>query len=415
MSNNPTPLSSRERIDYMDLLRGIAIFGILIANLRWFSLYSPQVSGWFTFAEIDRTVHLLQGVFIESKFYTIFSILFGWGIALQINRSKKDDTSTAAFLRRRLWFMMLLGGLHMFFIWEGDIVFLYGLVGFVLVALRNYSNRILLTTGILLLLSPVLLYLLKMSWPWVNYPSDYLYSLGEKVYQHFGWIDQDTSRTGVLSESTTIISNIKITLADAPYRFAYLFAVSRIPKVLGAMLIGFYIGRTNLYSEMMKHKKVVFRATIAGLIVFVPLNYWLEGVLKNDTAYYQRQIEGLYYTIADSLVVFPLALAYMTSLALLFEKTWIQTILNPVLAVGKTAFSNYVFQSIIGIILFYGVGFGLALQFGPLAWTIAAVIIFSFQIILSNLWLKYFRFGPLEWIWRSLTYRKIQPLKLAKD
>ena len=414
MEKQLAPVASRERIKYMDLLRGVAIFGILIANARWFSLYSPNVNGLFTFAEIDRVVYLLQGVFIESKFYSIFSILFGWGIAIQINRSKKDDSSTANFLRRRLWFMMLLGGIHLFFIWEGDIVFLYGLVGFVLVAFRKYSNRTILITGILLLLSPILLYFLKMNWPWVNYPSDYLYSLGEKMYQYFGWIDQDTSRTGVLSESTSIITSIKITLADAPYRFAYLFAVSRIPKVLGAMLIGFYVGRTDLYSKIIKHKKVVFSATIAGLIVFVPLNYWLEGILKNEQAYYQHQIEGLYYTIADSLTVFPLALVYMMALALLYEKRWIQEILKPVLAVGKTAFSNYVLQSLIGIIVFYGIGFGLAEQFGPLAWTVFAVVVFSFQMIISNIWLKFFRFGPLEWIWRSLSYRKVQPLRVAK-
>jgi len=415
MDNKLTPLSSRERIDYMDLLRGIAIFGILIANLRWFSLYSPQVSGMFTFEKIDRVVYLLQGVFIESKFYSIFSILFGWGIAIQIKRSKKDDASTASFLRRRMWFMMLLGGIHLFFIWEGDIVFLYGLVGFILIALRKYSNKTILITGISLLLLPILLYILKMILPWFNYPSDYLYSLGEKMYQYFGWIDQDTSRTGVLSESTSILTSIKITLADAPYRFAYLFAVSRIPKVLGAMLIGFYIGRTDLYSKIMKNKKVVFGATIAGLIVFVPLNYLLEGFLKNEQAYYQHQIEGLYYTIAEALTVFPLALVYMMALALLFEKKWIQKILKPVLAVGKTAFSNYVFQSLIGIIIFYGIGFGLAEQFGPLAWTVLAVIVFSFQMILSNLWMKYFRFGPLEWIWRSLNYRKIQPLRISNN
>ncbi len=415
MDNKLTPLSSRERIDYMDLLRGIAIFGILITNLRWFSLYSPQVSGIFTFEEIDRMVYLLQGVFIESKFYSIFSILFGWGIALQINRSKRDDASTTSFLRRRMWFMMLLGGIHLFFIWEGDIVFLYGLVGFILIALRKYSNKTILITGISLLLLPILLYILKMIFPWINYPSDYLYSLGEEMYQHFGWIDQDTSRTGVLSESKSILTSIKITLADAPYRFAYLFAVSRIPKVLGAMLIGFYIGRTDLYSKIMKHKKVVFRTTIAGLIVFIPLNYLLEGFLKNEQAYYQHQIEGLYYTLADALTVFPLALVYMMALALLYEKKWIQKILKPVLAVGKTAFSNYVLQSFIGIILFYGIGFGLAEQFGPLAWTVLAVIVFSFQMILSNLWMKYFRFGPLEWIWRSLNYRKIQPLRIANN
>lgn len=409
MEKRLTPVTSQERIEYMDLLRGIAIFGILVANLRWFSLYSPDVKGLFSFPETDPYIYLLQHVFIESKFYSIFSLLFGWGIAIQISRSKKDDASTAAFIRRRLWFMMLLGGIHLFFIWEGDIVFLYGLVGFILVALRKYSNRTVFITGILLLLSPVLLYFLKMKWPVLNFPAEYLYHLGEKMYQFFGWIDQDTSRTGVLSESKSIITSVEITLSDAPYRFAYLFEVSRIPKVLGAMLIGFFIGRTDLYSKMMKHKKAMFRTTIAGLIVFVPLNYLLEGVLKNEQAYYQFEIEGLVYAIADSLMVFPQALVYMMALALMFEKKWIKRLLHPVLAVGRTAFSNYVLQSFIGIITFYRIGFGLAEQFGPLAWTVYAIVVFIFQTIISNVWLKYFRFGPLEWIWRSLTYRKIQP------
>ncbi|HYQ56903.1 MAG TPA: hypothetical protein VEP89_06095, partial [Draconibacterium sp.] len=296
MVKNFKPVTSLERIEYMDLLRGIAIFGILIANMRWFSLYSPEVSGLFTFPKIDGTVHLLQHVFIESKFYSIFSILFGWGIAIQISRSKRDDVSTASFIRRRLWFMLLLGGIHLFFIWEGDIVFLYGLAGFVLVALRKFSNKTLLVTGILLLMSPILLYLLKMNWSWFNWPSESLTGLGEKIYQYNGWIDQDTSRTNVLSESKSIFPVIGITLGDSPYRFAYLFFVSRIPKVLGAMLIGFAIGRTDLYFKFMAHKRKMLKACIAGVLIFIPLNYVLVGVMQNDTAYYNLEIEGLYYT-----------------------------------------------------------------------------------------------------------------------
>ena len=414
MEKQLTPVTSRERIEYMDLLRGIAIFGILVANARWFSLYTPGVHGLFVFPQIDKSVHFFQHVFIESKFYSIFSILFGWGIAIQIKRSKKADASTAGFMRRRLAFMLLLGGIHLFFIWEGDIVFLYGLVGFILVALRNYSNRTLFITGILILLSPILLYYLKMKWSWLNFPSEHLYDLGEKMYRLNGWIDQDISRTNVLSESKSILTSIRVTLADAPYRFAYLFAVSRIPKVLGAMLIGFVIGRTHLYSKMMNHKQAVLKATITGLIVFLPLNYVLEGFLKNDQAYSNFQIEGLYYTIAYAFIVFPTAIIYMMALALMYEKTRMRKILKPVLPVGRTAFTNYVLQSVIGIIVFYGVGFGLAEQFGPLAWTMFAVLVFIFQVIMSNIWLNYFRFGPLEWIWRSLTYRKIQPLRISK-
>lgn len=158
----------------------------------------------------------------------------------------------------------------------------------------------------------------------------------------------------------------------------------------------------------------MLRICVAGLLIFIPLNYILVSVLKNDTAYYNLEIEGLVYTIAFAFIVFPLAIFYMMALALMYDRKWIQKLLKPVLAVGKTAFSNYVLQSLIGIIVFYGIGFGLAEQFGPLAWTVCALIIFTFQMIVSNIWLNYFRFGPLEWIWRSLTYNKIQPLRAAK-
>ena len=407
------PISKQNRIEYLDLIRGISIFGILIVNLRWFSLYTPGFNGVFTFPEIDHVVRTLQYIFIEGKFYSMFSMLFGWGIAIQIERSRKDNASTAAFIRRRLWFMLLLGGVHLFFIWEGDIVFLYGLAGFILVALRNYSNRTLLVSGILLILSPIVLYFLKMQFSWINWPSDILYEAGEKVYQMQGLIDQDTSRTPVLSETKNIFSIIGITWADAPYRFAYLFFVSRIPKVLGAMLIGFVIARTDLYTKAMLHKKKMLQLFIVGSLVFVPLNVVLFLFIKNEEAFYALQPEGLFYTAVYSFTIFPLAIVYMIGLALAFEKPWIHKLLKPVLPVGRTAFSNYVGQSLIGIILFYGIGFGWAKQFGPLAWTILAVVIFTLEVIVSLIWLKYFRFGPLEWIWRSFTYAKIQPLRVA--
>ncbi|WP_321373580.1 DUF418 domain-containing protein [uncultured Draconibacterium sp.] len=408
------PINKQNRIEYLDMVRGIAIFGILIANLRWFSLYTPGVPARFIFPEIDHTVRLLQYIFIEGKFYSIFSLLFGWGMAIQIERSRRDDASTAAFLKRRMWFMLLLGGIHMFVIWEGDIVFLYGLMGFILVSLRKYSNRTLLITGIALLLSPIFLYFLKMQFSWVNWPSDILYEVGEKVYQMQGLIDQDTSRTPVLAETTNIFSIVGITWADAPYRFAYLFFVSRIPKVLGAMLIGFVIARTDFYTKAIQYKTRMLQFFVVGLLIFVPLNTVLVLHLKNEDAYYALQTEGLYYVVVYAFTIFPLSLVYMAGLALAFEKRWAHKILKPVLSVGRTAFSNYVGQSLIGIILFYGIGFGWAQQFGPLAWTILAVIIFSAEVIISSIWLKYFRFGLLEWIWRSFTYRKVQPLLVAR-
>ncbi len=405
------PVSNSQRIEYIDIMRGIAIFGILIANLRWFTLYTPGFDGAFVYPGIDELIHRLQHIFIEGKFYSIFSMLFGWGIALQMKRSKKEDALTAKFIRRRLFFMLLLGGIHLFFIWEGDIVFLYGLVGFVLLSLRKLSNKALVITGIALLLSPVLLYALKMNFQWLNYPSEFLSHMGKKFYQLNGWIDQDTSRTAVLRDDTSLSSLLKITWGDAPYRFAYLFFVSRIPKVLGAMVIGFVIGRSGLIEKVKQYKTTLILVSVIGLIIYVPLNYILITYFENDAAYYGLQIRGLYYAIFYAFTVFPLAIVYMITLALLLESTWINKILHPIAAVGKTAFSNYVMHSVVGIIVFYGIGFGLMQQFGPLAWTFFAIVLFTIQVIASNIWLRYFRFGPIEWIWRSLTYHKVQKLR----
>lgn len=410
VKNSFAPTSEDKRIGYLDVTRGLAILGILIVNLRWFSLYSPEVHGAFHFPEVDQIIWKFQDIFIEGKFYSIFSLLFGWGIALQVTRSKQDDATTSKLIRRRLFFMLLLGGFHLIFIWEGDIVFLYGLVGFVLLALRNLSNKTLLTLGILLLLSPILIYFLKMNFSWINLPSETLMHLGDKIYEYNGWINQDTSRTDALRDNS-YLTILKINLGDAAYRFAYLFFVSRFTKVLGAMLIGFVIGKTHFYAKMIAHKKIMMGTTIVGFLLFVPLNYVLFIHIKDDAGFYGLTTEGLLYTIVYALVIFPLALVYMIAFSLLYNNAWFHKILNPVVAVGRTAFSNYVFQSLIGILLFYGFGFGLMEQFGPLSWTVLGLFIFILQVIASNLWLRYFNFGPVEWIWRSLTYGKLQLLK----
>lgn len=406
------PVKKSDRIEYMDMLRGIAVLGILIANLRWFSLYEPGEAGRFVFPEIDRWIWMLQKVFIEGKFYSIFSFLFGWGIALQLERSQRSERDTARFIRRRLSFMLLLGGIHLFLIWEGDIVFLYGIVGFVLVALRRFSNRTLAITGGLLLLSPIVLYGLKMQFAWFNLPSELMTRAGEKIYQFNGWVDQDTSRTAVLRESKSLGPLIGITLGDAPYRFAYLFFVSRIPKVLGAMLLGLAVGRSGLYAKLQQHKKKLFWASLLGAVILLPTNYWLVTLEENSPAYYNLQAEGLLFTAAYAVIIFPTAVVYMIGLALAFEKQSIRKLLNVVQPVGRTAFSNYVLQSLVGIVTFYGIGFGLMGQFGPLAWMLFGWLLFAAQIILSNLWLRRFRFGPIEWAWRSLSYRKLQPLRV---
>lgn len=405
------PVSTKEREVFLDVLRGIAVLGIFIANIEWFSFYSPSLlQGKFIFPGIDSKVYFLQAMLIEGKFYSIFSVLFGWGLALQMSRSRLDDATTASIMRRRLYFMLLLGGIHLLFIWQGDIVFFYGLLGFILLALRKFSNKTLLVTGIVLILSPILLYYLKMKFLWLNAPVEMLYKFGDYLY-HLNGLPNADAEAGAYKHSNSILRDILINISDSPGRYGYLLFVSRVPKVLGAMLIGFVIGRSGIYKLVPQHKKLLAILAIAVAVFSLPFNYLLAIFMGNSVPYYSLKIEGWYQTIDYALGVFPLAMVYVVVLALALQQKTISKLLSFVAPVGKMAFSNYMLESLIGIFTFYGVGFGMLQQAGPFAWTIFAVLVFIVQIIGSTIWLRYFQFGPVEWIWRSLTYGKRQPFR----
>jgi uncharacterized protein len=244
------PVKYNERVIFMDVLRGFAILGIFIANLgSGLSGYNEDahLKGMFLLPSVDHIMTFAHHLLIEGKFYTIFSILFGWGIALQIQRGEAKHADIVPVIRRRLLFMLLLGAFHLL-IWPGDIVFFYALLGFVLLPLRRFSDRTLLISGAVLILLPVALYAAKLHWSILNAPTEYLYLLGDKV---------STQLTNVHNAEEYLRWNkqagwwdvMKSNIAGFFYRYGYLLFVSRIPKVLGAFLIGFVLGRSGFYSN----------------------------------------------------------------------------------------------------------------------------------------------------------------------
>ena len=178
-----SPVREKEREVFMDVLRGFAILGIFIANLgSGFSWYreDTNTTGPFLLPAWDPKMSFLHHMFIEGKFYSIFSLLFGWGIALQIKRGIACGTDALHTIKRRILFMLLLGFIHLL-IWPGDIVFFYGLIGFLLLPLRKFSNKTLLITGGIIILSPIFLYGLNMLFHVLTYPSDKLNEAGMMV------------------------------------------------------------------------------------------------------------------------------------------------------------------------------------------------------------------------------------------
>ena len=405
------PVQTTQREIFMDVLRGFAILGIFIANLNGFSWYngSAKATGPYLLPGADNTMSFLHQMFIEGKFYSIFSLLFGWGIALQFKRAEEKGINALPTVRRRLFFMLLLGAVHLL-LWPGDIVFFYAILAFVLLPLRKLSNKTLLITGCLLVLSPILLYWLKMTWPVLNYPADLAIKTATKVESSLFTIKSEQDFLNIMKYGNNWFEQVQMNVVGFFYRYNYLFFVSRIPKVLGIFLIGYVIGRSDFYKNILQHKKIVYWAIGIGLVVGLPANYFLAYYMSNHGGdYWQLKTKGFYQTIFYALGVAPLAMAYVGLFMLSFQKVAGKKVLSVFTPVGKMAFSNYILQTLIGSFVFLGPGLGYFGEVGPVYYTIFGVVVFIFQIILSTIWLKFFNYGPVEWIWRSATYKKWQP------
>lgn len=413
MNTNFAPTQSTERETFMDVLRGFAVLGIFIANLNGFSWYSETAknTGQFLLPVMDHQMGFLHHMFIEGKFYSIFSLLFGWGIALQLKRASDKGLDALPLAKRRLFFMLLLGAIHLL-IWPGDIVFFYAMLGFILLPMRKLSNRAMLITGTLLIFLPILLYAAKSYWPLLNAPAGILYDTGAKIGAKLtDGVSSDEQVVAYLTK-TDWLGVLKTNISGFFFRYGYLFFVSRIPKVLGMFLIGYVLGRSNFYKNINQNKKTLYIIIFLGLIIGLPANYYLAHYMSYYMAdYWNLKTNGLYQTIAYALGVVPLALVYVALFMLAYQTLIGKKALSVFAPVGKMAFSNYIFQSLLGSFVFLGAGLGYIRQVGPVYYTIFGLLVFVVQIIISRIWLNYYNYGPLEWLWRSLTYNKSQPMK----
>ncbi len=408
-----TPVVHKEREIFMDVLRGFAILGIFIANLNaftWYSSESKEITSPLLLPDWDPIMKFIHHVLIEGKFYSIFSFLFGWGISLQIMRIESSGIHAISFIRRRLFIMLLLGAFHLM-LWPGDIVFLYAMLGFILLPLRKLSNKTLIITAVCLLLSPIALYALKMKFPVLNYPSDAMFAAGY-------WADEKLTHVTSEESFKAFIKNAnwyQVLLSDLSgffYRYGDLFFQSRFPKVLGMMCLGLVAGRTEFYKNLTQHKKWIYTIIVIAVVIGLPANYMLAHYMDlKDGAYYKMKMNGLYRTIAYALGVAPLALGYIVAFMLAFQTSIGKKMGGVIAPVGKMAFTNYLMHTLIGNFIFLPAGLGYMGQIGPVYYTLFALIVFLFQILFSTWWLRHFNFGPIEWLWRSGTYKKWQPMK----
>lgn len=205
---------------------------------------------------------------------------------------------------------------------------------------------------------------------------------------------------------------LKSNVAAFFYRYGYLFFVSRVPKVLGMFCIGYVLGGSGFYRRIGQNRKTLCGVILAGIVIGLPANYFLARYMSyHADDYWNMGMNGFYQTIAYALGVVPLALAYVAVFMLFFQTGGGKRMLSPLAPVGKMAFSNYVMQTWVGILIFYPVGLGFMGKVGPVYYTLLGILVFLMQIVISAVWLRFFNYGPVEWLWRSATYKKWQPMK----
>ncbi len=405
----PHPVSAQERIDLIDVVRGFALFGVLLANLVWITtdvvLTDARLSQLPT-EPLDRIVKPLVVFFVDHKFYTLFSFLFGLGFAIQLSRAEERRHNVVAVYARRVFILAVIGLLHIALVWYGDILLVYAIGGFGLLVVRHWNARLLMILAITLALfarAAVGVF------PLVAGASSTA-QVDAEVQE-----DADKERKLAIFDGTSYRA---IARENASFYYRDIVAGSvglfLLPQVFARFIFGLYVGRRNWARRTTELRPILRRILPWAIAV---------GVVGNGTAIVIDHLQHAKVLGPDSYWVhavapveeagiLALALAYLAALVLLFHRsaTWHRR-LGYLAPVGRMALTNYLTHSVLYLVLFTGVGFGLYGEVGPASCMALAVIIFAAQMTFSGWWLARYRFGPAEWVWRTLTYRQRQPIR----
>ncbi len=409
-----SPVAVEERIHVLDVLRGFALFGVLLANVVWwFSGYgalAPHERARLSTAAVDTIVLELESFFVVNKFISIFSFLFGVGFALQMRRAREAGVRSL-YVRRMLW-LFIFGVAHALLIWYGDILHLYAVLGLLLIWWASRSNRVLVGWGLAFaVLVPVVVRAFLWALPVVT----------------GGAIDPGATFEARLDAAKALHaafahgSYAEVIRANAGDVWAWLStddALTTGVASFGKFLIGFWAGRTGILVHASSSRPGAGSVDAAvtlmrrGLVWGFALGVACQGILLADGFLPAPDVESWAKRVRETALwhvgVLALAASYVCGVVLLFRRPAWQRTLRIFAPVGRMALTNYLGQSVICVFLFYGLGLGWYGRVGPTAALGVALVVFATQATVSAWWLRHFHFGPAEWAWRSLTYGRRQ-------
>ncbi len=406
--DGPGPTDPADRIVALDALRGFALLGILVINIWLFGMptiasFNPTLYGDFTGA--NYLAWLVSHVFFEQKFVTLFTFLFGAGMVLFLeSKERKNQPGRRLHLSRTFW-LLVIGLGHAYLLWYGDILVFYALCGFLVVWVWRWRPTRQLILGVVMFAIPSLIYLLA-GIGYLSLGADGRAELESELLTAFGaeyspereievyqgaWIDQVVHRAPLAADAHT---------------WGFLFEAFWM--LGGMMIIGMALYKWGVISNQRSTR--FYTRLFVGVggvgLTLVLVGVWLRELFAWETV--PVLTLAFQFNYWGALL---LATGYLAGIMLLCRWLTDGLVVRALSAVGRTAFTNYLLQTVIATTIFYGYGFGLFGEVSRVGLLGVVVLIWAIQIPLSMWWVNRFQFGPVEWLWRTLTYRTRQPMR----
>lgn len=398
------PTQTKARVQSLDIVRGFALLGILLMNIQSFSMpeaayLNPTAYGDFN--GINWWVWSLSHILVDSKFMAMFSLLFGAGVLLFCEHLEARQGNSFFIHYRRMFWLMIFGLLHAHLIWSGDVLFLYAVCGFWIYFCRNLSVRSLWIFGISLLL---------VGWglnAFTQFGLNYM-NAEEIALMKSEWAPSAAQLQAEIDAYTgTWMEQFAIRSEAALFLETFVLIYLMIWRGGGMMLIGMALYKQGVFTGQLSNRTTLRNATLTLVTGFAIVIYGVVYNMGHNFQFEMSQFAGSQFNYIGSVLV---AIGYVYLFVWIVQKGFLTGLTRRLAAVGRMAFTNYIAQSVIATTIFYGVGFGLFGTFERWEQLLVVIGIWSIQLIVSPLWLARFRYGPLEAVWRMLTYWN--PLKV---
>jgi uncharacterized protein len=379
------PVSPSERIDAIDALRGVALFGVLAINVVTefrVSIFEQFLLPGRTASPIDRAVEYFLMLAVDMKAFALFSLLFGVGLAIQFERLAANPDRIRLLLRR-LVILLVIGLLHLCLIWNGDILTEYALAGFVVLPFLFGPRR-------LLALASLMCLALYLAMPWV---------VPNGVFPGTAAMAQDVTEANRIYGSGGFLEILAFRIRELPLiapLHLYVF-----PRTAGLFLLGAWAWRSGILKNPAAYRGLVLAVAVAGISLGLALT------LININAFFTVRGANV---VAGSLATIVLALGYAAAVIGACGTSAGKALFRWAAPLGRMAFTNYLAQSVIFGWIFNGYGLGWFGRLGAATALAIGVGVYLGQIVFSAWWLRRYRYGPVEWLWRTLMYGVSQPM-----